>query len=276
MRLRESLVLLLMIPPAYACENLVDPELDSRAVQFSPPAVYRTWWNIVQSCSGKSQSFDEVTWYEVRNSSTVKLKGKNVGAYWTSASNSIVLAGNGVLDGEFVRHEMLHAMLRQNGHPRSDFVERCGGAVACGAECIYDAGPGLDPNSVTQKVPPENLLISVSTQPQLPSRAVDGGYFTIVVSATNPHPFPVAITLPAAGEGFFFTMFGGTGGGIGGFESNLDNSRTVFAAGATKVKYFDVQIGFTTGLKTVLPGIYTIVGGYSRKQITVTGLKIGP
>ena len=69
------------------------------------------------------------------------MSGREVGGYWTPGSNSIVLAGNGVLEGSFVRHEMLHALTRApKGHKREDFLDKCGGVVSV----FLIASPTLD------------------------------------------------------------------------------------------------------------------------------------
>jgi hypothetical protein len=275
MRLRISLVMLAILA-AYACDSVVDPPLDDRAVRFTPPSVYRTWWNIVQSCSLKNESFDDVTWYQVPNTDFVRLRGKNVGAYWAPVSNSIVLAGNGLMQGDFVRHEMLHAVLRKGGHPYADFIQRCGGAVTCAGDCVTEAGAGPNPDTVSLKLPADSLVLSVSTQPQPPSETVDDGYFTIVISAKNPRTVPVAVILDLTNPGFSYNLFGPQGS-FGESESVVDRGRSVFAAGETRVKYFDLRIGpFTQAVQhAVVAGSYTIIGGFSGKRITLTGVRIG-
>ena len=231
----------------------------------------------MESCSLKTQRFDDVTWYQVPNSDVVRLNGKTVGAYWAPTSNSIVLAGNGMMVGDFVRHEMLHAIIRKSGHPREDFIERCGGAVTCASDCVREAGPGPNPDTVSAKLPSDSLLITVSTQPALPSKSVDDGFFTIVVSARNPGNATVAVSQDLTDPGFSYTMSGPLGT-VGGGETIFDPGRTVFAPGETKVKYFDLQVGLATALlqHTVAPGLYTLVAGYNKKQLRLTGVRIGP
>src|SRR5437762_5976779 len=111
---RASAMLLLSI---FSCTRIVDPVFDSGAEQFERPLVYTRWWSMVESCSGLHGSLADITWYQVPGA-IVDLDGKDVSGYWSRASNSIVLAGDQVLGGAIVRHEMLHALVRQAGHSR--------------------------------------------------------------------------------------------------------------------------------------------------------------
>ena len=63
-----------------------------------------------------------------------------------------VLAGTDTIEGSVVRHEMLHALVRAKGHPRAQFLQRCGGIVACGPDCVHDAGPAAAPAAGTPVV----------------------------------------------------------------------------------------------------------------------------
>ncbi len=125
-----------------ACTSIVDPALDPRAEPFHPLPVYARWWSMVESCSGLQGSLAEVSWYQVPGSETVDRSGDEVAGYWAPAGNRIVLGGEATLDGQVVRHEMLHALLRQlKGHPREYFLDRCGGVGSCASGCLTDAGP---------------------------------------------------------------------------------------------------------------------------------------
>jgi hypothetical protein len=46
-----------------ACEGLLAP-LPSDAEEFSPPAVYSTWWKMTEACSGQTGSLGAITWYK--------------------------------------------------------------------------------------------------------------------------------------------------------------------------------------------------------------------
>ena len=111
---------------ALSCDMLVDPPLPGDAIRFAPPPVYAQWWDITEACSGITGSLEAVEFYRIPNASTIpdKTYGE-VAAYWSPASNRIVLADFYEMQGQVVRHEMLHALLRVNGHPPEYFQGRC-------------------------------------------------------------------------------------------------------------------------------------------------------
>ena len=110
-------------------------DLPPHATRFSPPPEYRTWWEMVESCSGVHGSFDEVTWYRASIVELEEREGRGTLAYWEERGNRIVLSDNVVEFGRGVRHEMLHALVRQRGHPREVFAGRCAGVVQCEEQC---------------------------------------------------------------------------------------------------------------------------------------------
>lgn len=101
--------------------------LPDGAIAFLPPAEYRTWWARTEDCSGVTGDFDQVRWYLVPDVSVfATVAGPEVGR-WSRGGNGteIVLAGAYRDDEMVVRHEMLHALLDQSGHPPAYFVNRC-------------------------------------------------------------------------------------------------------------------------------------------------------
>ncbi|HLE56718.1 MAG TPA: hypothetical protein VJB15_06525, partial [Rhodothermia bacterium] len=166
------------------CTSLVDPVLDPRAEPFQPPPVYARWWSMVESCSGLQGSMSNVSWYQVPGSESVDGNGKDVGGYWAPVSNSIILGGQLVLDGALVRHEMLHALVRQvKAHPREYFLDRCGGVVSCSSGCVADAGPAPKVDATVARVTSDVLKLHLSIIPNSPSSSIDGGVFAISVTA---------------------------------------------------------------------------------------------
>ena len=259
-----------------SCTRIVDPVLDSGAQQFERPLVYARWWSLVESCSGIQGSLAAITWYQVPGSS-VNLDGKDVSGYWSRASNSIVLASDEVLGGAIVRHEMLHALVRQPGHSREYFLNRCGGVVACASACVADAGPApqIDPSIV--HVSSDVLHLRVSVEPASPSSSIDGGVFAIIVTATNTNPYPIVVDPnPSAGNYGFFYTFLGRSGGITGTGGALDSSVRFYVSGETKSQYFDFSIGANLGRAVVSPGTYRVVGGYDTRGVALEGVTIGP
>jgi hypothetical protein len=264
---------------ALACSSITDPPLDPRAVPLQPTPVYARWWSMVESCSGLQGSLSEVSWYEVPGSETVEYPGADAAAYWSAASDRIVLAGKVTDSGVVVRHEMLHALLRDvRGHPRDYFLERCGGVVSCTSSCVTDAGPAPSIDVTTERVTSNVLKLFVSIVPEAPSRSVDGGAFTVIVTATNPNSHAIVITPSqnALNRSFFFTLFRNSGGSIGGSVEVLDSSMIYFAAGETKRQYFDFLIGAYLGGHTVTSDTYRLYAGYETRGVAFEGVAIGP
>ena len=128
--MRVVLVLSGLLSLALACDAATEPHVALGAVPITPPARYALWWRLTQSCSGLTGDFASVSWYVVPNTTTVYDQGKQVDAYWISDPDRIVLADARRNDGRIVRHEMLHALLHRNGHPRDAYlvgVRRPGG-----------------------------------------------------------------------------------------------------------------------------------------------------
>src|SRR5690606_30827649 len=46
-----------------ACSDPTGPQLPADAVQLQPLAPYRTWWALMENCSGLTGNFDGVTWF---------------------------------------------------------------------------------------------------------------------------------------------------------------------------------------------------------------------
>jgi hypothetical protein len=91
------------------------------------PAAYADWFRRTEACSGLSKNFSTIQWYVVEGVETFPTSaGPKVGM-WIREGNTdrIVIAGNYSDTEMVVRHEMLHALLGEEGHPASYFVERC-------------------------------------------------------------------------------------------------------------------------------------------------------
>jgi hypothetical protein len=249
-----------------ACRNLVDPDLPSNAEQFTPPSVYSRWWTMTEACSGLSGDFSSVSWFMIPGVSTVLLDGKPVVGYWSLPGNRIVIAGAGKLAGGIIRHEMLHALMKARGHPRAKFLEDCGGVVACTEACISDAGPPPLPDPAAIQIGPEPLEVQVDIEPTTPSRAVDDGFFAVIVSVRNPRTYPVAVLLPARplgdGRKTFSFDFIGESTLLSGTEFSLDAGVSTFAAGETKRHVFDFMIGNNPASFALPAGTYALQAGY--------------
>jgi hypothetical protein len=266
---------------ATACDRIVDPALPSTANEFAAPLVYTKWWSMVESCSGVSRPLANVTWFGIPGS-LFQLGDQVVTGYWTAASNRIVLADSARLDGSVVRHEMLHALIRANGHPRSAFLEKCAGLVSCTPECVTDAGPYTGLNGGYAKVPPDSLDLSIEILPNPPTFAVDAGVFSMVVVVHNRASYPVNVILPTINGqpvpvfAYEIRGLGTPSPRIAGIFDLLDQSATTFAAGETKRHYFDFNIGTNVRNRTVVPAGYRFTGTYAGRSVTLSPIVIAP
>jgi hypothetical protein len=273
-----------------SCTRLTAPPLPSGAVAFIAPQVYTTWWKITEACSGIHAEMSTISWYVVPNTGVLPFGSlPDVQGYWSSSGNRIVLAGNYARDGGTVRHEMLHALLRNGRHVRSQFLGACGGIVDCGQGCIADAGPAyVDPDAA--RVTADDLDLSFTVNPIPPSEAVDSGFLRVTVSATNVAPVPVIVTLPPRGDPikpgppttFSYYLFGSSGGLSGG-ELALDSGATRFGPHEAKQQVFDFVIGDSIVLagqpagtpRSVPPGSYLVRASYGGHSVSDT-VRIGP
>src|SRR2546425_13182496 len=82
------------------------------AVQFTPAAVYRTWWAEIESCAGLSGDFDRVEWYEVPGSSYSCPAHEGHCDGWWRSPHTIYMAQGLLYNRRLAEHEMLHDLLR--------------------------------------------------------------------------------------------------------------------------------------------------------------------
>jgi hypothetical protein len=260
---------LALLPLLLACAVPVEPVLVDGAERFEPPPAYQLWWDMVTACSGRNRPIASVRWYMVPGAQTVEVRGDRYAGYWSSAGNAIVLAEAAVLDGPLVRHEMLHSLIEDAGHPRSEFLGRCGGVVVCDQRCVSEAGtlPPLD--ATMPRLGSDVLEVDVIVTPTTPSLVSYGGYFTMTVTARNPWDNPIAVRLAPAidgGPGLSFRYQFTRGGGVGVFgDRALDDGVTRFAPGEVKRRVYDFRI-VGTGEQTLggalQLGTYEFLGAY--------------
>ena len=278
--LRGSLTAAAAVTVLVACTNLVDPDLPAHAEEFTPPPVYARWWSVTESCSGLSGDLSAVTWFRVPATYLFLFDGKPVEGYWSRGGNRIVMAGAGTLAGGLVRHEMLHALIKASGHPRAKFLNDCGGVVTCNEACITEAGGPPPPDPAAARVGPEPLEVHVDVEPTAPSRAVDDGFFAVIVSVRNPMTFPINVVLPphpiGGGQNTFAFDFLGQSTVLSGNEFALDPSVYTFAAGETKRHVFDFRIATDGGSRSLPSGTYTLRAGYGGNLVSGPALVLLP
>ncbi|HUQ20877.1 MAG TPA: hypothetical protein VM099_14765 [Gemmatimonadaceae bacterium] len=265
--------LLLLLPVAIvACRSIVDPPLPDEAEPFAPPPVYARWWAMTESCSGLTGSLANVSFYTVRGSTTLMLEGKQVIGYWSAGTNRIVIAEGAMLGGGYVRHEMLHALKQKAGHPRADFLDKCGGFVTCAPDCVAEGGPPPPVDANTPHVTAASLDLTMEIGPASPSVSTEGGVFSVILSAKNPADHTVAVTLSGkqgSASAFGYKITGANGALSGGVVA-LDPAVTVFAAGETKKQVFDFVIWRLGSGGDFPPGTYTVTGSYDIRGVSRT------
>lgn len=206
------------------------------------------WWQLTEACSGVTGDFASVRWYEVPHASQIVVDGRAVQGYWWSEDNRIVLASSEVLQGQLVRHEMLHA-LTGAGHSHEYFIKRCGGVVVCEADCLTEAGDTPDPPIDAPTINPSELSVESSVVPSDALISTDSGWAAITITARNTQAVPVWVRMtpvapgePAAANfGYDFRCISGGCGG-GGEYDYVYADKVGFAAGQTRRLVFDRQL----------------------------------
>jgi hypothetical protein len=188
---------------ALACTDLVGPPHGSRP--FTPPARYKAWWALTESCSGLTGDFSKVRWYTLPDQDSFSLEGTTVNGAWYAAGNQIVLGDSEVTDGALVRHEMLHALLRSGNHPRAQFMGNCNDIVVCVDKCVHDGGGPPDTSERSPFLPGETLALSTRIVPDTVSASTDSGLFTVTIEVTNTTSAPGRIRVPAQ-DGIPYTL----------------------------------------------------------------------
>lgn len=128
-QLKPALYSLSLLGTLAACEMLGPPsDLPAGAQRMRAPEAYQVWWEATESCARLRGDFESVEWYVVPGASTFDTPaGPKVGL-WTRSSEGIrIVVADRYAEHELVvRHEMLHALLDREGHPREYFTRRCG------------------------------------------------------------------------------------------------------------------------------------------------------
>jgi hypothetical protein len=264
----------------------VDPPLPGDAQQFTPPPVYVQWWAMVEECSGRQGSLGSVEWFAVPEQLWNPANtSEPVTGYWSLASNRIVLNSNDTVDGGVVRHEMLHALIRAQGHPRSAFLQKCGGIVSCPSACVQEAGAPGSPDAATPRVTPADVEITSAVSVLSASSSSHPSFGTFTIFAHNPFTYPVVVVLPDRPGGIPATYQYGiirtvSGGGVGSGDLAYDIGAAYFAAGETKRDVFDFAIvpittpsigkvpGMGSGGIGLPPETYLFSGNYGKHSAT--------
>ena len=271
---------MLVVPCLVACRMPTTP-LPPGAERFDPPTVYAEWWNLTEACSGLTGDYASVTWYQVPNADTIPFgEGRFVNGEWQGDGNRIILGGENLEDGDLVRHEMLHALLRQGGHPRAMFIGRCRGTVVCTGQCIADGGPAPPADPLALPLPPKFLEIGVEIVPVAPGGHVNDGYFMMIVSARNPTRFPIIAQLPRPDDDGSSGTFGYyiTKGSVGrqyDLRAEVPED-SEFGAFEIKRMIFDFHVGSGDTRYDLPPGVTRFSGSYGRVGASTPLVTVSP
>jgi hypothetical protein len=243
------------------CNSVRVRELPAGSIPVQAPSVYELWWQVTQACSGLHGNLSDVTWYVVPGVSTFQVAGKTYAGYWFPEGNEIVVAERAKLEGQVVRHEMLHALVRKAGHSGDYFISKCGGIVACQGQCLADAGVRKDPPANSPTVDVADLEAHVSAQAQSQQSPSTSGWVVLIISVTNPRPYAVGVSLSPVGIGSTaYSTFGYelgyclTGCGRENGYTYTYTQRFSLYPGETLRYAFDEQLE---------PGKYTVVGTFN-------------
>lgn len=185
-----------------ACGALVDlaaPAIHHNGILMLPHAEYALWWNMTEQCSGRRGSFEAIHWYIEPDA--YLLADRDALGEESSLTDRIVLAGHSVDNGYVVRHEMLHALISEHGHPAEYFQQKCGGVLACPESCAGHDDARSASDSAAPLISADDLELTSSLYPAVPSTQLNGGWFALTVEVRNPHPFTVRVRLDPSHAG---------------------------------------------------------------------------
>ncbi|MDB4915450.1 MAG: hypothetical protein JWM95_3094 [Gemmatimonadetes bacterium] len=227
-----------------ACASTAVAPLPEESRQFTPPPQYALWWKMAEACSGRQRDFNSVKWY--RHADFVPTApstgdGAVQGEYFYGL-NSVVITDNSINNPMVVRHEMLHALIDQKGHPAAEFRDSCGGLVTCFDACERAVGKIPVASVDAEVIDVTKLAVSQSVAPQNISMSMDGGYFALIVQVTNPLDHAVWVRLKpqptdpkrAATFGYATVM--------GAQYDNVDGDLVSFGPGETKRVVYDLTV----------------------------------
>lgn len=129
--MKTPAVLLLSLSLATGCTDILGglPLEHSDAIELPRDQWLRDMWTALQSCSGRHRSFNAVEFYYVRRETLTSTGGVQTLGQFFPATNRIYVIEAKRNDADVVRHEMMHALIRDKmGHPPEYFSDkgRCG------------------------------------------------------------------------------------------------------------------------------------------------------
>lgn len=265
---RRRVALLATAAALAACDrsptHVTEPPGLARAVPFLAKPPYALWWSLTEACSGLRGDLATIRFAAVPGPPSVGvIGGDSAGGYWLDDRREIVLAEPLVFDGQAVRHEMLHALIGRTttpNHPFEYFGRRCAGYVNCsGGACLREVAAQAPPLPADARaVATTDLRVGVAAVPSAFPADTNGGFFVVVVSATNPFAVPVWVGAADGGES---SGFGYEAAPV--LEWGVLRGRLLLQPGETREAVFDLTTDPHEGVQSfLLPGTYALLGHF--------------
>jgi hypothetical protein len=235
---------------------------------------------MVESCAGRRAAFDGVRWYVMPGAHSFSYGQMRVAGLWMRSGNTITVGEYARLNGQLVRHEMLHAVLQGGAHPRAKYLGSCAGVVTCGDNCVQDAGPPPPPAAGTPHVAATALALDFDLAPRAPTGQRDDGWFTLTVRATNPTGSAVLVDLPPSADGTSPRTFAfDINGALATYRRSVRGSGSeaaLFSAGETKQYVFDLQLAGSSNPTGMQPGSYSLRVAFADRWSDWRTVVVGP
>lgn len=125
----------LMLTVMIGCAAITNPDsIPPHGRLLAVPALFAVMWQETEACSGITADMNRVTWF---SAPTLEVDGQKAAGYtnWRAhyislADPLVVLVEQGdTIAAKIVRHEMLHDLIQQSGHP-AEFGSLCASVVA--------------------------------------------------------------------------------------------------------------------------------------------------
>lgn len=211
---------------------------------------YRLWWSLVEQCSFRRRRMD-VKWYTT-NGRLMDYEGQLAAGAFRSWPDRIALVYPD--RGPTARHEMLHALLQEGGHPLEKFAGDCDGFVNFTAPEGYGGNDEELAAAITMNAD-SVLSVTMTTAPAVPRLSQFGGHFVFVITATNKTKRNVWV--PTTFEDKVYARFTDSVG-FRNLPVSLPPRRVFFRAGQTRRVVIDAQIRST--------GNFVLNAGYGRAK----------
>ncbi|MEO7999877.1 MAG: hypothetical protein ABI852_20655 [Gemmatimonadaceae bacterium] len=210
---------------------------------------YLMWWKLVESCAHVRRKMD-VEWYST-NGRLIDYGDVVASGIYRPWPDRIALVDP--KNGPVARHEMLHALLQEDGHPLDRFAGDCDGFVNFSPPDAYGISAKEMAEAATVRAD-SALTVSVTTYPEHPSLTEFGGKFVFVITATNRTGRSV---WAATQTRTVYAQY--RDGGSFRYQSELlPFSNVFFRPGQSRLVIVDAAV-FATGT-------FDVVAGYGRAQ----------